>query len=229
MCDKRTQSKYRKDGRSMLGAIFDVDGTLLDSMPIWEDAGEKYLQTIGIVARPELGEILFPMSMEDAAAYMKKEYALSETIEEIVAGVAGVIDDFYRNQVPLKEGAEYLLQELKARGVRMVIATSGDKELVEAAFSRLGVREYFEKIFTCTEVGAGKSKPDIFLKAAEFLKMSPEEIWVFEDALHAIETAKNAGFPVAGIHDKSSERQREEIEKVCDMYLEKLKNFKIME
>lgn len=213
----------------MLGAIFDVDGTLLDSMPIWENAGGKYLQTLGIVARPELGEILFPMSMEDAAAYMKKEYALSETIEEIVAGVTGVIDDFYRNQVPLKEGAEYLLQELKARGVRMVIATSGDKELVEAAFFRLGVREYFEKIFTCTEVGAGKSKPDIFLKAAEFLKMSPEEIWVFEDALHAIETAKNAGFPVAGIHDKSSERQREEIEKVCDIYLEKLKNFKIME
>lgn len=201
-------------------AIFDVDGTLLDSMPIWEDAGEKYLHTLGITARPGLGKVLFPMSMEEAAVYMREEYRLPCTAAEIVAGVAQTIDAFYREEVLLKDGAEGLLSSLASRGVKLAVATSGNRALCEAAFTRLGVRNYFSGIFTCSEVGAGKSRPDIFLRAAQFLGSEPAETWVFEDALHAIETAKKAGFPVAAIYDKSNESQMDRIKEISDVYLE---------
>lgn len=207
------------NGGGIKAAIFDVDGTLLDSMPIWEDAGERYLKSVGIAAGPELGKILFPMSLEEAAVYMKEEYKLPYSAEEIVDGTLQVIEQFYREEVLLKEGAASVLAKMKAQKIRIAAATSGNRELVEAAFTRLGIRNYFEKIFTCTEVGAGKSQPDIYLRAAKSLGAVPEETLVFEDALHAMETAKNAGFPVVGVYDKSSEMQSAQIQELCDVYM----------
>lgn len=208
----------------MKGAIFDVDGTLLDSMPIWDDAGKRYLETLGITAHPGLGDILYPMTMEGAAAFMKREYHLTNSVQEIVEGVTNVIEQFYREQVLLKEGVSEYLESLQKRGIKMVIATSGDRVLTEAALTRLGICKYFVRIFTCAEVGTGKSKPNIFLRAAEFMGTRPEETWVFEDALHAMEAAKHAGFHVVGVYDKSNEKRTEEIKAICDVYMENLKD-----
>ena len=207
------------------GAIFDVDGTLLDSMPIWENVGETYLRQRGIVPLPGLGEKLFPMSLEDAADYMKREYGLPETIAEIVNGAVEVIAHFYKEEAPLKPGVREFLRALHEQGVKMVIATSGDQKLAGAALERLGVRSYFRKIFTCTEVGAGKSRPDIYLQAQKYLGTRREETWVFEDALHAMETVKRAGFPLAGVFDPSNEGQLDRSREICDFYMEKLDCF----
>lgn len=204
------------------GAIFDLDGTLLDSMPIWEDAAERFLDSLGIEAEPGLREILYPMSMTEGAEYLKSRYRLELSVDEIVAGVSHVIEDFYAHQVQLKEGVGQFLAGLKQAGIKMVIATSNDRQVFEGALKRLGVFDCFDRIFTCSEIGVGKSKPDIFLVAAEFMGTLPEETWVFEDALYAIQTAKNAGFRTAGVYDSCSARDWEEIKRVSDIYMEKM-------
>lgn len=203
-----------------LGAIWDVDGTLLDSMAIWDRAGELYLRKKGKPAETGLADALNCMSMEEGASYMKTAYGLTDSVGEIVAGVAEVIEDFYRNEVMLKQDVIKFLTKMQELQAEMVIATTGDGKLVEAAFERLGILGFFNKIFTCTEVGAGKTSPDIFFAAAAYLDMEPEQIWVFEDALYAARTAKNAGFRVAGVYDESGREQREELERISDVYLQ---------
>ena len=100
----------------------------------------------------------------------------------------------------------------------MVVATSGNKELVKAALNRNGILKYFERIYTCTEVGAGKDEPEIYLKAAETLQAKPENIVAFEDAFHAAETAKKAGFRVIGVYDVSNEEHIFNMKEICDCY-----------
>lgn len=109
----------------------------------------------------------------------------------------------------------------------MVAATSSDRQVVERALKRLNVMNYFDRIFTCTEIGAGKVKPDIYLAAAEYMGTLLKDTWVFEDVLHAIRTAKNAGFRTVGVYDASSMESLEEIKVISDIYLEKLDNFYI--
>lgn len=201
-----------------------MDGTLLDSMPIWEHAGELYLQSQGKATEVGLSEKLFCMSMEEGAAYMQSAYALPASTEEIIKGVTGVIGNFYREKVQLKEGVCELLERFAAQNIKMVIATSGDKGLVTAAFERLGITKYFSRVFTCTEVGAGKSQPDIYIQAAEFMQTEPEETLVFEDAIHAAQTAKDAGFSVVGVFDESSRKDQEELKRISDFYVETMDN-----
>lgn len=198
--------------------IFDVDGTLLDSMPVWDDIGERYLTSLGIPVREGLKDTLNTMSLEQGAAYLKEEYQIDKSVSQIIEGVLKIVSDFYRFEAPLKPGVRETLEWLSARQIRMVIATSGDSELAEAALKRNGIQKYFEHIYTCTEVGAGKDEPTIYLKAAEFLQTKPEDVLVFEDALHAAETAKKAGFIVDGVYDKSNDENISRMKEVCDHY-----------
>ena len=202
--------------------IFDVDGTLLDSMPVWDDIGERYLTSQGIAAGEGLRDVLNTMSLEQGATYLKEEYQIEKSVPEIVKEVLKIVSDFYRFEAPLKPGVEETLEWLKKRQVRMVIATSGNKELVEAAFERTGILGYFEQIYTCTEIGAGKDEPTIYLKAAEDLNTKPEDTLVFEDALHAAETAKKAGFVVVGVYDAGNEGNISRMKEVCDYYCNKM-------
>ncbi len=200
------------------GAIFDVDGTLLDSMEIWEDVGIRYLNKIGIEAEPDLGTILFTMSLPEGAAYVKEHYHLPQEPDEIIQGVLGIISNYYEEIAPLKPGVAEFLKELSKKDIRMTVATSNNKEEVEAAFKRTGLSSYFERIFTCEEVGAGKTKPDIYLEAAKYMGTKPEETIVFEDVLHAVRTAKKAGFLVVGLYDEASKTEQEQIQKEADWY-----------
>ena len=113
--------------RKIRGAVFDIDGTLLDSMKIWNDAGERYLKTCGKKAEDGLADILFEMSMEEGAQYMKDRYGLEKTIEEISSGVLAAVEGFYRNEAELKPGAQELLEAFASRGIRMTVATSSDR------------------------------------------------------------------------------------------------------
>lgn len=209
------------------GAIFDVDGVLLNSMPVWENLGELYLKRQGIEAERGLGQTLFTMSLEEAADYMIANYRLEKTPEQIIEGLNREVKDFYENKVPLKEGARQYLSDLKERGIPMVIATSGDRKNAEAALRRLKVLSYFDAFFTCSEIGSGKSQPDIYHAAALQLDLDPGEIWLFEDALHAIRTAAGAGFKTAAVYDKSNDRDLAQIWKTADVYLPEFADFEL--
>ena len=206
------------------GVIFDIDGVILDSMPIWDKAGEMFLINLGIQPESGLAETLFCMRMSEGAKYLKERYLLDMNEDEIINGVNETIKDFYAHQVQLKEGVEQFLRGIKQHGIKMVAATSCDRQVFERALKRLNVIDYFERIFTSTEVGAGKVKPDIYLASAKHIGTLPEDTWVFEDALYAIRTAKNAGFRTVGVYDDSSKADWDEIKKVSDLHFKNLDN-----
>lgn len=207
------------------GAIFDVDGTLLDSMPIWRNAGARYLESLGVTPQAGLADVLFPMSFEEGAAYLKRQYGLKQTIEEIQAGISSVIGGFYRNEVTLKPGAADFLERLRQKGVPMVLATTGDPPLIAAALERLGVAGYFSRIFTCAELNTSKRRPDIYLAAAAYLGCRHEETAVFEDVLHAVCAAAGAGFVTVAVEDAESANHRAEIQSRAHWYMEDLTRF----
>lgn len=207
-------------------AVFDVDGTLLDSMGIWDDAGVRYLKSIAVKPEEDLSKILFPMTIEEGAVYVKKQYRLSRSIPEIVKGVLNMVRDFYYEEAPLKEGAESFLDGLSQKGIPMAAATSNEKEHVEAAFRRLGIRKYFKEIITCSEVGAGKTRPHVYLTAGRCLGEDVSEIYVFEDAFYALRTAKAAGFRTAGVYDRYSAKDLDKIREASDIFLPNLSDFK---
>ena len=200
------------------GIIFDLDGTLLDSMEIWNTVGNDYLISLGIEPRENLAEVFKEMSLKQSAEYYQRVYGVDKTIEEIISGINGVIESFYIERVQLKDGVKEFLETLSEQDVKMCIATATDRYLVETALMRLGVRDYFQKILTCNEVGYGKDSPVIFEQALEILGTSKEHTYVFEDALHAVKTAKQAGFQVVGVYDLS-EPEQEEVKKLSDMYV----------
>lgn len=140
------------------GAIFDVDGTLLDSMGIWKDVGVRYLNSIGIEAEPDLGNILFTMSIQEGAQYVKEHYHLSQETDEIEQNVLDIISDYYKETAPLKSGAVELLEKLRNSNIPMTIASSNNKKEIEMAFERLEIAKYFDRIFTCEEAGARKDE-----------------------------------------------------------------------
>ena len=201
------------------GAIFDVDGTLLDSMFIWDTIGETYLRSIGYQPKENLNETFKNMSLHQAARYYQTEYGVTLSIDQIMDGVNVMLERYYRFEVPLKPGVAELLERLRQSGVKLCIATATDRHLVEAALDRCGVLSCFGEIFTCNEVGHGKDEPDIFEDALRFLGTRREETLVFDDALYAVRTAKEAGFPVAVIYD-SHEKNQKEIRALADFYIE---------
>ena len=210
------------------GAIFDLDGTLLDSMPFWDNLGAEYLKRKGHNLTRNINETIKTMSLAQSARYFKNEYSIPGTEDEIVREIINLIESEYRLKAPLKASAIPFLERLYGNNVRMCIATATDHCLAKTALERLNAAKYFEFILTCTEAGTGKDSPEFFLKALELLKTSKAETMVFEDALHAIKSAKAAGFSVAAIYDKSSHEDREEIKSLADIYLNSFKDWKEM-
>lgn len=203
------------------GAIFDVDGTLLDSMSIWDTIGGDYLRSIGYEPRENLNEVFKNMSLYQAAHYYQTEYGVTLSIDEIMSGVNAMLERYYRFETPLKSGAAELLEQLRISGVKLCIATATDRYLVEAALERCGVLSHFGEIFTCNGMGHGKDEPHIFEAALRFLGTLKSETIVFDDALYAIRTAKEARFPVAAVYD-SHEAAQDEIRVLADVYLKEL-------
>jgi HAD superfamily hydrolase (TIGR01509 family) len=200
------------------GAIFDMDGTLLDSMVIWDTVAVDYLRGFGITPNDTIYEAVRSMSIQQVCEHFCSVYGIALSQEQIAVGINAMVEDFYFNRAPLKPGVLEALDCLKARGVAMCVATATDRYLVEAALRRTGIFPYFGRIFTCTEVGSGKDVPDIFLQALEFLGTSLRETVVFEDALYAIKTAKAAGFNVVALFDRSAENNQRRIKKLADEY-----------
>ena len=201
-------------------AIFDMDGTLLDSMHIWNDVGPKTLRSMGIEPAPDLGPRLMLMTFRDGAALCKEEYHLSESVEEIMDLTKDRVRSFYEQEVQAKPGVEKFLSLLKMEGVWMYVATNTDRDLVEAALKHTGLDGYFRGILTCGEVGVGKKdSPEIYERCLHRLRSTKKDTVIFEDALHAIRTAKAAGFRVCGVYDPSAEDDQEASKSLSDYYI----------
>jgi len=200
------------------GAIFDLDGTILDSMPIWKDFGEDFLKSKGIPPPPGLTERLKIMSLWQAACYYCEQYGIHQNAFAILQEMNERIWRRYRDEAKPKEGVPEFLRTLHRVKIPMCIATASDLPLAEMALRRWGLRKYIRNIITCTQVGRGKDEPHIFLAARETLGTPAQTTWVFEDSLHAIGTAKSQGFPVAGVYDSYEPRQ-DEVESASDLYI----------
>ena len=201
-------------------AIFDMDGTLLDSMGAWYTAGSRYIRSLGMTPPPTLDEDILRLSLAEAAVYMR-DLGVDKPLDEIQAGFNSVMDDFYFNHVEARPGVTEFLEKLRAKGVPMCVSTASDRYQVEAALKRVGIFHYFGRIFTCTELSTGKHEPRIFDAAREFMGTDAGDTWVFEDARHAACTAKNAGYRVCGVAD-ASEPDQAELEKIADIYVREI-------
>ena len=210
------------------GAIFDIDGVLLDSMGIWDDLGARYLRSLDKIPEEGLNKILFSMSMEQGAEYLNEHYGLNKSVKETVDGIDKMLEDYYFYEVLLKPGAKEVLEFLKSKNIKMAAATSSPRTHIEKALSRNGLLGYIEKIYTTSEVGVSKHSPDIYNLAADFLKTKREETLVFEDSLYALKTAKEAGFVTVGVFDEKGESNQAELENQADLYLKKLDDFIVM-
>lgn len=208
------------------GIIFDVDGTLLNSMEIWMEMGQRYLKKFGIEAEENLGEILFDLTMEDGAEYLRSHYGLNQTVEEIHQGVNEAIFEFYEKEAMPKVHVRDFLEYAYSKNIPMTVATATDRPMIEAAFRRLGFDKYFKKIFTSTEVGKGKEYPDIFIAAMKEMKSSIENTWMFEDAFYSMKTSKSLGMKNVGIYDFSSAKYQKYIKELSDYYMEDWTNWR---
>lgn len=195
-------------------AIFDMDGTLVDSMIFWKNLASEYLSSKGVERiPPDLLERIKPMTMSESAALFKQEFGLTGDPE---AEMNAMMDAHYRCDIPLKAGVREYLQALQKKGVRMCIASATAQHLMAACLGRLGVLEYFEFLLSCETVGAGKRSPAVYHEAAKRLGASVSGIAVYEDALYAAQTAKDAGYYVVGVYDDSAKANWKNIQALAD-------------
>ena len=195
-------------------AIFDMDGTLIDSMIFWKNLTSEYLSSKGVTQIPEdIPEKIKPMTMSESAALFQQEFGLTGDPE---AEMNAMMDEHYRNDIPLKPGVREYLRMLHNKGVRMCVASATAEHLMEACLKRLGVRNYFGFLLSCETVGAGKRSPLVYHESAKRLNAAPEEIAVYEDALYALQTAKDAGYYVIGVYDDSAAKNWKTIECIAD-------------
>ena len=195
-------------------AIFDMDGTLIDSMIFWKNLAAEYLSSKGVQQIPaDILERIKPMTMSESAALFRQEFGLTSDPE---AEMNAMMDEHYRNDIPLKQGVKEYLQLLHKRGVRMCVASATAEHLMESCLSRLGVRDCFEFLLSCETVGAGKRSPLVYHASAKRLGATPQEIAVYEDALYAVQTAKEAGYYVVGVYDDSAAKNWLSIKKLAD-------------
>ena len=184
-------------------AIFDMDGTLTDSMHFWCDLGAEYLCAKGKVPDARLKWMIQTMTMEETAQHFIDTFGIPGPPEAIIGEMEEMMAVHYRRDVPLKPGLEAYLDHLAARGVRMYVATATAAPLACGCLERLGALGRFEGLISCESLGVSKTRPDIYLEAARRLGAAPGDCAVYEDALYAARTAKAAGFYTVGVYEAS--------------------------
>ena len=201
-------------------AIFDMDGTLVDSMPYWQNCGRDYLLSRGITPEEGLWEKLSLMSTDESARYFIERYGLTETPAEIVAGSNHIMYENYRLRIPAKPGVPEYLEKLQQAGVSMSVCSATSIPLVEMTLTRLGLRKYFTHLTSCDEVNKGKDRPDVFELAISRLNARPEECVMYEDSDFGIRTARAIGMRVCGVYDPSCQTDAATVRTWCDRYIE---------
>lgn len=202
-------------------AIFDMDGTLVDSMSYWKNLAGEFLERKGVAhVEGEIIEKIKVMTMTESAALFIKEFNLPGTPETVAAEMNAMMDEHYRRDIPLKSGVKEYLDSLQEKGVEMCVASATAEHLMEACLNRVGVRSYFKFLLSCERVGVGKHKADVYFEAAKSLNSKPCDTAVYEDAIYAANTAKKAGFYVIGVYDDSAKVSWKEIQDLADEVIE---------
>lgn len=203
----------------MRGAIFDVDGTLLDSMTVWWDVIIDFYRQHGVEISDEEAFEYKELTMNESLPMIIERLGLDMTFDELSDIFKQMASLQYENTLPLKEGAGEYLKQLHDRGVKIAIATSGYEELCRKAFSRLGVWQYIDACAFSSEVGVNKSNPDVYLLAAERIGIPPEECTVFEDIATGIGGAKKGGFKTCAVYDTSNADETDALKQLSDHYI----------
>ncbi len=199
--------------------IFDLDGTLVDSMWMWKSIDVEFLGRYGHQCPEDLQKKIEGMSFSETAVYFKERFQLPLSLEEIKEAWTKMSIDKYRYEVSLKHGVREFLDYVKALGIRCGIATSNGREMVDAVLRALDITSYFQVVTTACEVKAGKPQPDIYLKVAEDLRVEPSQCLVFEDVPAGIMAGKRAGMTVCAVEDEFSRQMREEKKSLADYYI----------
>ena len=200
-------------------AIFDLDGTLIDSMWVWDKIDHDYLNSHGLKVPHDLKNNINHLTFEETAIYFKEEYNIPDSIDMILNTWNTMAFEHYSKNISLKKGALELLVYLKASNIKIGLATSNSKPLLNAALKFTNIFDYFDCITTTDEVQKGKSNPDIYLLTAKKLGVPPNKCIVFEDILEAVNGAKKANMKVIAIYDKASDYQKEALIKTADKYI----------
>ena len=200
--------------------LFDMDGTLLESMHVWRDIDIEFLGRFGYELPPTLQSEIEGMSFGETARYIKNKFDLPVSEGEMMDAWNQMAYQKYAEEIDFKKGAFEFVKMLKEKGIRTAICTSNSRELVNAVGEHLGFGPYFDTIITSCEVGAGKPAPDIYLEAARRVGVEPEHCLVFEDIIPGLTAGKRAGMRLCAVEDAYSSDQKEAKKEMADYYIE---------
>ena len=201
------------------GAIFDLDGTLVDSMWIWEQIDIDYLNEKGYGMPENLKDEINHLSFQQTAVYFKNRFHLTDSLDEIMDTWHNMAYKHYLEDVYLKEGVLELLTHLKDNGIKIGLATSNSYPLLEAVLKKREIYNLFDTIVTTEEAKKSKSNPDVYLMAAARLDVKPSECIVFEDIIEAVRGAKLANMKVIAVYDKAAAYQKQDLIETADKYI----------
>ena len=200
--------------------IFDLDGSLVDSMWLWRAIDIEYLGRFGIALPEDLQSRIEGMSFSETAVFFKENFAITDSLEQIKETWNRMAWDKYAHEVPLKPGIPDFLAHCKKYGIRLGIATSNSRELVTNVINAHNLQDYFSCIMTGCDVSKGKPAPDIYLAVAEALDVACERCLVFEDIIPGILAGKAAGMRVCAVEDAYSAHDRERKKELADFFIE---------
>lgn len=202
------------------GAIFDLDGTLTDSMGIWAGLSEKYIISKGHTPKPGASRDLENLTLEQVCKYYCDNYGECTTPEEMSSDIYAIVKEQYENDVLPKPGIIDVLEDFRRRGIKMCVASMTPEALVRVALEKNRMLDYFVDVLSCDTIGTSKDDPLIFEMALRILGTPRSETPVFEDTLFAAETAKAAGFPLVGVYDRFSPNEQMQLRTISDIYVE---------
>lgn len=185
-------------------AIFDLDGTILDSMDVWQEIDKEFLSKRKIEFSEDYTQAMKKLTYQEGARYTIERFSLREKPSEIMREWNEMALCAYRSRLKIKPGAKRFLQELRAKGIKTALATVSGAELYTAALKSNGIESYFDLTADISVVGRGKEYPDLYEYAAHHLGMRPDQCIVFEDTLHSLRGAKSGGFCTCAVYDRSS-------------------------
>lgn len=204
-------------------AIFDMDGTLIDSMWVWKELDYKYLKKIGKTMPKDFKKQVEHLSFKNTAKYFKDQFQINETVEQIMNDWNNMAKDDYEEKVTLKDGVIEYLEHLKNSGIKIGLATSNCSLLINTVLGKYNLLKYFDSITITDEVSKGKNFPDVYLLSAKKLDVDPNNCVVFEDILPAIQGAKSAGMKVIAVADSHAKLNEKQIIKYADKYISSFK------
>lgn len=209
--------------KDIKGAIFDLDGTLVDSTWVWKQIDNDYLKSKGYTVPDNLHSEISHLSFTQVAGYFKEKFNLSDSIDDILNDWHNMAYNHYSQNVKLKDGVKEFLDDLKKKNIKIALATSNSRPLLEVCLKNNNIYDYFDSITTTDEVSRGKNFPDVYLLAASKINVNPNECVVFEDIPAAIKGAKLADMKVVAVYDEYSTTEKQELINISDKYIHSYK------